>query len=290
MNKSKILTILAVGLLAGPMAANAVPVQSSTSVFVTFRDCIAGATVCDNITPVQFGGPVGNPGATSASSSQTNAAYGSVNGSVSLSGTLGAPILSTHASSIAGTLDNPGTRNSTNSFALQRFTYNGAVAESRTFGGTLGYDQTIPDPFGTFPNPNGTSSGVSAYLEVFQISDAFLEAGTTAQDNFNLLFGGYATAAGYVDLGNQLFNDNATNLAGAASLSVTVTLQPGQSYWVIAWLQTPAANGAEVNAYRFATEWDDSEDLTTRVPEPGTLALLGLGLAGLGFGRRKRNA
>ena len=50
--KNKLLTVLAVGLLAGPMTANALLVQSSTSVFVTFRDCTTTAPTSDPIRQV----------------------------------------------------------------------------------------------------------------------------------------------------------------------------------------------------------------------------------------------
>ena len=40
--KKKLTMILAMGLLAGPMAANAELVQSTTGVYLTFRECVEG--------------------------------------------------------------------------------------------------------------------------------------------------------------------------------------------------------------------------------------------------------
>jgi hypothetical protein len=56
-------------------------------------------------------------------------------------------------------------------------------------------------------------------------------------------------------------------------------------------LQTPALNGGVINVGTLNTQWNDSANLVpaniAAVPEPTTLALLGIGIAGLGFTRRR---
>ena len=94
----------------------------------------------------------------------------------------------------------------------------------------------------------------------------------------------------YVD-----FFDTFSNASGTANFGTTVTLNPGESVFVWALIQTIAVNGSSINASdTFVTQWNDSSNLTpanvAAISEPTTLALLCLGLAGLGFsGRRTVN-
>jgi hypothetical protein len=69
---NKFLLILAVWLLTGPVAANAELVQSSTSVYLTFRHCVSGETVCDSIVPVEVGRYGGLPGEPAAITSHAD--------------------------------------------------------------------------------------------------------------------------------------------------------------------------------------------------------------------------
>lgn len=71
--ESKILGLLAVGLLAGPITAGAVDVQSSTSAYMTGRSCVAGTTVCDGIGPIVVSAIDGSPGDLSATANLSDA-------------------------------------------------------------------------------------------------------------------------------------------------------------------------------------------------------------------------
>ena len=274
-------------LLAAPLLAHAVSITAGTSEYVTYRDCIPGATACDSISPIvasQYGGA---PGAYSSASTQNVAGYGSASGSVSFSGVIGAPVLHASASSEAGK------RANTNSVAVQSYTYTGAAPATRTFGGTLTYDQSLT---GVYPDPAGT--GVYAVIDAFTLTAAAIDAGTDAASNFEALFGeNFATdpAYGYVELGQNVFSDNASRSGGSANLGVTVTLTPGETIWLYVLLQTPAVNGSVIDAsHTLVTSWDDGTDLTPAVtslpvvPEPAPLALFGLGLAALAVAKRRR--
>ncbi len=273
-------------LLAAPLLAHAVAITAGTSEYVTFRDCIPGATACDSISPIVSSQYGGNPGAYSSAATQSVGGYGSASGSVSFSGVIGAPVLHASASSEAGK------RANTNSVAVQSYTYTGATSTTRTFGGTLTYDQSLTGVY-----PDTAATGVYALIDAFTLTASAIDAGTDAESNFDALFGEtFATdpTYGYADLGQNTFSDSVSRTGGTANLGVTVTLDPGETVWLYVLLQTPAVNGSVIDAsHTLVTGWDNTTDLTPAVtslpvPEPTPLALFGLGLAALVVAKRRR--
>lgn len=253
--------------------ASSVEISASTSEFVSMRDCsILGVTGCDRISSVLFRRIGGLPGDSQSNVDFSVVGYGSGNGSVSLSGVIGAPILK------ASAISHTGKRVSTNSIALQRYVYDGDTSSTRTFGGNISYTQ---ESTGTYPT--GTGSGISANLEVFTLPTNTISVNASSTANFNMLFGGYANLVGYSSLGEATFRDANSNANGSGNLSVTVQLNPGDAIWVWALVQTPATNGGWIDSsHTFVTAWNDTNNLTpavVAVPEPSSLVLWLFGAA-----------
>ena len=252
--KYRFLAIIALGQLIASLLANAELVQSSTSVNLTFRHCIAGETVCDSIGATQAGSYGGLPGDLAAQASQDEPAFGASRGSAELTEAPGAAELSASATSV------PATRNGANSVMLQRYTNTGATAEMLTFGANLTYDQTVPAENASFPRGGPASSGTFAELGIFTMRGDYFEVGTTAEENFSALLSDPDPGIEFADLGFDSAGP-ASNVtaSGTTALSKTVTVNRGDSVWLWALLQSFAANGAAVNA-SLSTKLESTSD------------------------------
>jgi len=273
-------------ILALPLA-HATPFTAGTGELVGFHPCIAGpSSPCDS-----FGtsGPdysltySGLAGQTSSSTGTvTLGSLGTAGASATLGSSAvdGAPVLRAYADSA------PGARIGANAIALQSYTWNGQGPATRTFGGTLTYSQTMTGVY-----PPQVWGGVNASFDIFTMSPASVDGGTTSQDNFDALSNADGGLPGYTDLGWAQFEDGTTNPDGSATLSATVTLVPGETIWVWSVLQAIGTNGGTVDAsHTLDTGWNDSTGLipAATVPEPATLGLLLGGVAACAMALRRR--
>jgi hypothetical protein len=256
--ESRILGLLAAGLLAGPMSANGVEIQSGTAIYVTFRHCVAAPTGrCGYLSEIVDSANGGQPGGSTAFAQLIDANFGTTVADSSLTGRIGAPILRAATTSISGK------RVNTNTVALQRYVYTGSEPAVRTFGGSLTYAQTMDDGLNA-AYTEVVRSGVNALINVFKMDPESFEVGDTAQSYFdNMAFtAAFEAEPGYELLGSARFNDIVSTPLNAGSLAVTVSLHPGDAIWVWTLLQTPSADGASVDVSRMMiTGFDDVTDL-----------------------------
>ncbi len=233
--------ILALLMLAGPVSAEMV--QSTTSVYLTFRECIEGETACDSVSNVKVGKYGGLPGDSEAHSSQDDPGYGKSTGRSKLADSPGEATLEAAISSL------PGARNGSNSYFFQRYTNKGTHRETLTFGGKLTYEQTVPASNANFPVDKGGHSSAFAELEIFSLSMDAIDVGVTASDNGKFLNSELPPGVVHQSLSNTIVKGN-QNESGAGKIAVsgTVSLDPGESVWMLAILQAIGSHGTEVKA------------------------------------------
>jgi hypothetical protein len=239
--KNKFLLGLSLILIAGSVSAT--PFQSTTNAYVTFRQCIAGETACDSISPTQVSEVAGLPGDREAQTSQTDPAYGSASGHAKLKSAPGAAVVTGNISSL------PGSRNGATVFMLQRYTNTSESTQSLTFSGQMTFEKTVPAGNTGFQVDSGSRSLAFAELEIFTLNVEFLDVGSSAMDNMSFLHDELPANLQYSSIGYaQESEDKNMTAAGSKALSVNVVLDPGKSIWMLALLQNLGANGAKVNS------------------------------------------
>jgi PEP-CTERM motif len=290
--------------LATPAQATFVGGQSWLSV----RDCstIAVADGCRTGTAVTLPRPIVRQ-ITGGVGQQTNdtassPGLGSSFGNVSFVGPNALP-------QIRAAVDTTGnSRNGSTNTAVQTFTWTGLTAVDVPLVATIDYTTTATNAWSSDPLNGDSAISDSAYVfaGITLFDPTIIDPDSLLIETLGALGLG-CTTPGVIAAVNSI--DRGPTALTVRTLDITTTcsgaplsLAPGMSFGIAMYLQAIGNRGADIDAsHTFSINFDPNLSaiqlaqlqqglIGNPVPEPGAFALLGLGLAAIGFARRaKRN-
>jgi hypothetical protein len=157
-------------------------------------------------------------------------------------------------------------------------------------GGSLSVGQTITLDFDNGYIDNGSVVGIGLQNSSGEnVWEAFFVGGNSSYQ-FNQSGGVTNTAVGYTDEGLSI----AFTLTGASTYSATITTLGGASDTISGSLLSPAGGSSvdQIRIFNFNAGSGGSANVYANslqvIPEPTTMAMMGIGLAGAFLARRRR--
>jgi hypothetical protein len=240
---SSLRAFVATVVLGAPILAGAVEVQSTTSTFLSFRDCIAGENVCDRFERPAHVVVDGLPGSTHSRGDFEDPEFGSGSASARLTDKPGGSVLHARVSS------SPGKRNGASALSLRKYVNEADEPVTVEVVADASWKQSVPEANAAMPTDSHGSSGASVHLVINQLGIVSVDAGDSVEDNFHLLLHGPPEAAGVTAVGERDWG-SPSNVSdqGQEQGSLRVSLGSGEHIWVLAVLQSIAVDGADVTA------------------------------------------